>query len=283
MRILILSNLDWPSVDALTRLRPQLMQDEVTVMLSKRVGRVPAASNRICELSQADRAGWMALLRLAGVPEDDLEETARSTLADVLACPVAFVDGINAPAGISRVQAFAPDLIVSIRFGEILRWPVIRSARFGVLNLHSGLLPAFRGVMATFWAMLGSAPRYGTTLHWIEDSGIDSGTIISESAQPLDLDKLISRIRWRSIRRVLRCCLMRSPHSDMVSAYLAACLKGRAPTSVIQHQQWSEPFWSEDTGWSIRRLDCCEARLGALTHSIGGRMRLVAIPSVVMF
>ena len=188
MRILILSNLDWPSVDALTRLRPQLMQDEVTVMLSKGVGRVPAASKPyLAELSQADRAGWMGLLRLAGVPDDDLEETARSTLADVLACPVVFADGINAPAGLSRVQAFAPDLIVSIRFGEILRWPVIRSARFGVLNLHSGLLPAFRGVMATFWAMLGSASRYGTTLHWIEDSGIDSGTIISEALQPLDL------------------------------------------------------------------------------------------------
>ena len=188
MRILILSNLDWPSVDALTRLRPQLMQDEVTVMLSKRVGRVPAASKPfLAELGQADRAGWMGLLRLAGVPEDDLEETARSTLADSLACPVAFADGINAPAELSRVQAFAPDLIVSIRFGEILQWPVIRSARFGVLNLHSGLLPAFRGVMATFWAMLGSAPRYGTTLHWIEDSGIDSGTIISEAKQPLDL------------------------------------------------------------------------------------------------
>ena len=42
--------------------------------------------------------------------------------------------------------------------------------------------------MATFWAMLGSAPRYGTTLHWIEDLGIDSGTIISESLQLLDLD-----------------------------------------------------------------------------------------------
>ena len=189
MRILILSNLDWPSVDALTRLRPQLMQDEVTVMLSKGVGRVPAASKPyLAELSQADRAGWMGLLRLAGVPDDDLEETARSTLADVLACPVAFADGINAPAGLSRVQAFAPDLIVSIRFGEILRQPVIRSAQFGVLNLHSGLLPAFRGVMATFWAMLFSAPRYGATLHWIEDSGIDSGTIISESLQPLDLD-----------------------------------------------------------------------------------------------
>ena len=188
MRILILSNLDWPSVDALTRLRPQLMQDEVAVMLSKRVGRVPAASEPfLAPLGHADRAGWMALLRLAGVPEDDLEETARSTLADVFGCPVAFVHGINAPSRISSVQAFAPDLIVSIRFGEILRWPVIRSARFGVLNLHSGLLPAFRGVMATFWAMLGSAPRYGTTMHWIEDSGIDSGTIISEAAQPLDL------------------------------------------------------------------------------------------------
>ena len=188
MRILILSNLDWPSVDALTRLRPQMVQDEVMVLLSKVVGRVPAASEPfLAPLGQADRVGWTAQLGLAGVHADDLEESACTVLADVLACPVAFVQGINAPAAISRVQAFAPDLIVSIRFGEILRLPVIRSARLGVLNLHSGLLPAFRGVMATFWAMLGKAPRYGATLHWVEDSGIDSGTIISEVSQPLDL------------------------------------------------------------------------------------------------
>ena len=243
MRVLILSNLDWPSVDALTRLRPQLVQDEVTVLLSKGVGRVPAASKSLlAPLGQADRVGWKAQLGLAGVHADDLEESACTILADVLACPVAFADGINAPAGISRVQAFAPDLIVSIRFGEILRWPVIRSARFGVLNLHSGLLPAFRGVMATFWAMLGSAPRYGTTLHWIEDSGIDSGTIISEAAQPLDLGNAYlsnTLALYPAGIEMLSDAIGSLRHGQRLPGRLP---KGRAPTSVIHHQQRSEPF-----------------------------------------
>ena len=91
MRILILSNLDWPSVDALTRLRPHLMQDEVTVMLSKRVGRVPAASEPfLAPLAHADRAGWTAQLGLVGVHADDLEEAARSTLGDVLGALFSF-------------------------------------------------------------------------------------------------------------------------------------------------------------------------------------------------
>ena len=146
MRILILSNLDWPSVDALTRLRPQLMQDEVTVMLSKRVGRVPAASKPfLAELSQADRAGWMELLGLAAFPRMIWRKLRARPWPMSWRVLWRSLTALMPPAGISRVQAFAPDLIVSIRFGEILRWPVIRSARFGVLNLHSGLLPPFGG------------------------------------------------------------------------------------------------------------------------------------------
>lgn len=53
--------------------------------------------------------------------------------------------------------------------------------QLGVINLHSGLLPAYQGVMATFWALLNKEQRIGTTLHFIEDSTIDTGAIISQS------------------------------------------------------------------------------------------------------
>ncbi len=74
-----------------------------------------------------------------------------------------------------------PDLIVSIRYRRILRDAAIAIPRHGILNLHSGILPDYRGVMATFWAMLNDEPEIGATLHRIVDSGIDTGPVIGIS------------------------------------------------------------------------------------------------------
>ena len=96
------------------------------------------------------------------------------------------IHSINCQVGIDTINAFAPDLIVSIRFGLILQASVINIPKFGVINLHSGVLPQYRGVMATFRAMQQHDTEYGTTLHYISDSGIDSGEIISINKQTLD-------------------------------------------------------------------------------------------------
>ena len=61
--------------------------------------------------------------------------------------------------------------------------------RLGVLNLHSGLLPDYRGVMATFWAMLNSEKKIGTTLHFIDDANIDTGRIVAQSHLEVEPDK----------------------------------------------------------------------------------------------
>lgn len=99
------------------------------------------------------------------------------------------VSSINGHSGIETINEFAPDLIVSIRFGLILQPAVIGIPKFGVINLHSGVLPQYRGVMATFRAMQQNQAEYGTTLHYINDSGIDSGEIISISKQDLNYER----------------------------------------------------------------------------------------------
>lgn len=74
-----------------------------------------------------------------------------------------------------------PDLIISIRFGQIFKEPIISLPKFGIINLHSGILPDYRGIMATFWSMLSNEQEIGTTLHYINDSSIDTGNIITIS------------------------------------------------------------------------------------------------------
>jgi len=106
----------------------------------------------------------------------------------------------NRGDGLARLRSTDPDLVVSIRYRRILREEAIAIPRHGVLNLHSGILPDYRGVMATFWAMLNGETEIGSTLHRIVDSGIDTGPIIRISRQPLQakasyLDNVLSLYR----------------------------------------------------------------------------------------
>ena len=85
---------------------------------------------------------------------------------------------------LNLLRAFDADLLISIRFGQIFKAEAIAQPRTGIINLHSGLLPEYKGVMASFWSLLNEEPRLGTTLHWITDKKIDSGALISTRSQP---------------------------------------------------------------------------------------------------
>jgi methionyl-tRNA formyltransferase len=89
----------------------------------------------------------------------------------------------------AKIKRLDPDLIISIRYGHILKNEVIKIPKHGVINLHSGLLPEYRGVMATFWAMLNNEKEIGTTLHYIDDNTIDTGRVIGKTKRPIDYSK----------------------------------------------------------------------------------------------
>jgi methionyl-tRNA formyltransferase len=99
------------------------------------------------------------------------------------------------PEVVQAFEAFRPDLIVSIRFRKILREPVLKLPRHGAINLHSGPLPEYRGILATFWGLLRGDAEIGCTLHTITDSTIDTGTILHRALRPADRTRsLLSQI-----------------------------------------------------------------------------------------
>ena len=98
----------------------------------------------------------------------------------------------NSADGMAALRACDPDLFISVRYRRILKSAAIEIPRHGVLNLHSGLLPDYKGVMVTFWAMLNGEEEIGCTLHTIVDGTIDTGPIIdlSRTAVRTDLSYL---------------------------------------------------------------------------------------------
>jgi len=92
----------------------------------------------------------------------------------------------NSAEGLRLIKQWNPDLIISIRYRKIFRDQAIAIPRLGIINLHSGLLPEYRGAMATFWSMLNKEEVYGSTLHYISDKSIDTGAIIARKVQKLN-------------------------------------------------------------------------------------------------
>jgi methionyl-tRNA formyltransferase len=89
------------------------------------------------------------------------------------------IDSLN--ASLEEISAFKPDLFISIRFGKIFKGEVLSIPTQGIINLHSAILPDYKGVLGTFRALLNGDDKIGSTLHYITDSGIDTGKIIGVS------------------------------------------------------------------------------------------------------
>lgn len=102
---------------------------------------------------------------------------------------------INEERSLQQIKSFAPDLLISIAGNEIFRKKLIDLAPFGCLNLHTGFLPKYRGLMPTFWALKNNEKKIGITVFKV-DEGIDSGPILVQKSVDIDL-----RIQSELIRK----------------------------------------------------------------------------------
>jgi methionyl-tRNA formyltransferase len=92
--------------------------------------------------------------------------------------PIQLCTKVNDPDFLAEVRSFEPDLFISIRFGKIFQEEIIRIPKKGVLNLHSGILPDYRGILGTLHALREGRKAVGCTLHYIPNHTIDTGDII---------------------------------------------------------------------------------------------------------
>lgn len=120
---------------------------------------------------------------------------------DTYGVPFAFCPDVNGPESLTFARRHAPDLVVYTG-GGILREPLLAVPRLGVLNAHAGVLPEYRGMNVTEWAVLrGDEP--GVTVHFI-DPGIDTGRIVFVEPVPITAaDTSLTRLRSRVVARTV--------------------------------------------------------------------------------
>ncbi|MBD78451.1 MAG: formyl transferase [Crocinitomicaceae bacterium] len=84
---------------------------------------------------------------------------------------------INSPESVEKIKAHQPELLISILGNQIFKEPIINLAPKGCLNLHTALLPKYRGLMPTFWVLKHREKETGVSVFFV-DKGIDSGPIV---------------------------------------------------------------------------------------------------------
>lgn len=84
---------------------------------------------------------------------------------------------INHEESLAKIGSYKPDLLVSIAGNQIFKQPLLDLAPKGCLNLHTALLPKYRGLMPTFWVLKNDEEFTGVSVFFV-DEGIDSGPIV---------------------------------------------------------------------------------------------------------
>lgn len=80
---------------------------------------------------------------------------------------------------LSVLRELRPELIVVAAYGKILPEAVLNLPPLGCVNVHSSLLPKYRGAAPINWAILNGETETGVTIMYMA-KGVDTGDIISQ-------------------------------------------------------------------------------------------------------
>lgn len=92
------------------------------------------------------------------------------------------------PGFIEDLRRRAPDLILVVAYGALLRPDVLAIPPRGAVNLHASLLPRWRGAAPIAWAILAGDAKTGVTTFFLEE-GIDTGEMILARETPIGADE----------------------------------------------------------------------------------------------
>lgn len=87
-----------------------------------------------------------------------------------------------------ELNKYAPDMILVAAYGKILPKRVLDLPKYGCINVHTSLLPDYRGAAPIQWAVLNGEEKTGATIMYM-DEGCDTGDIISQRELYLAADE----------------------------------------------------------------------------------------------
>lgn len=81
--------------------------------------------------------------------------------------------------GVEILRSIDADIMVTCAYGQILSQEIIDICKFGIINVHASLLPAYRGAAPIQFAVINGEKKTGVTIMQTE-AGLDTGDIIEQ-------------------------------------------------------------------------------------------------------
>lgn len=119
------------------------------------------------------------------------------------------VKDLNSPQTAEMLRKLAPDLVL-LGGVPIIRPHILAIPLRGTLNVHMGLLPAFRGKNVAEWSVF-TGQQVGITVHFV-DPGVDTGNILYR--EPIEVDDcadiaaMRAKIRKIQHRALAKCAML---------------------------------------------------------------------------
>lgn len=145
------------------------------------------------------------------------------------------VENLNDPGTVDRIRTLAPRAIFVASTG-MLRKRLLSALDCPVINYHSGINPAYRGINGGYFALANGEPQhFGVTLHLV-DQGVDTGGILAtHRIEPTRRDNLQTYMT-----------LMAAKSQRVVVETMAKALDGRITpmgSTLTSNQYFAPTLW----------------------------------------
>ena len=92
---------------------------------------------------------------------------------------------VREPEFVEQLRTMEPDVIVVAAFGQIISRDLLELPKYGCINVHASLLPAYRGAAPIQWAVINGDRESGVTIMRMNE-GLDTGDILLVKKYELD-------------------------------------------------------------------------------------------------
>ena len=148
-----------------------------------------AAGHEVCGVfSQPDKPVGRHQNRLQPTPVKECAITYNIPVFQ----PVKMRDG----TALAQIQALAPELIVVAAYGRILPDEILDCPPKGCINVHSSLLPKYRGAAPINWAVINGDTVSGVTIMHMATE-LDAGDIITQESTEIGPDETAEELYRR--------------------------------------------------------------------------------------
>lgn len=142
-----------------------------------------------------------------------------------------FVENVNSQNAIKLIEKLQPDLGI-IMLSKILKGPILKFFPLGILNVHAGILPNYRGVDSRRWAVLTNGD-IGCTVHYV-NKGIDLGDILYRKKLKIEKGDTIKSISQRNYYK--------NRYQSLVKA-IKLILSGKEKRIIQKKEKGKQYFW----------------------------------------